>query len=288
MMFAVMTGLLVVIGIAVGYYLGNMWAGMWVMLAISIAMNLYSLFGSKKMALSANKVRLVTEAEEPRLYGIVKNLANKAGLPMPEVGISEVPMPNAFATGRSPKDAAVVATRPILNLLTDEELEGVMAHELSHVKNRDILVMSAASTLASLVAFVTRMGVYSALFSGGNRNGASLIIMILIDLTVPLAASLVQLGVSRNREFLADESGGRLTGKPMALASALNKLETGCSSPNNTYSSDAYECIWISSPKGLKKLTGFTNLFRTHPSTEARVEKLRELDKELNGSYRPY
>ena len=189
MMFAVMTGLLVVIGIAAGYYLGNMWAGMWVMLAISIAMNLYSLFGSKKMALSANKVHLVTEAEEPRLYGIVKNLANKAGLPMPEVGISEVPMPNAFATGRSPKDAAVVATRPILNLLTDEELEGVMAHELSHVKNRDILVMSAASTLASLVAFVTRMGVYSALFSGGNRNGASLIIMILIDLTVPLAAS---------------------------------------------------------------------------------------------------
>ncbi len=288
MMFAVMTGLLVVIGIAVGYYLGNMWAGMWVMLAISIAMNLFSLFGSKKMALAANKVHLVTEAEEPRLYGIVKNLAGKAGLPMPEVGISEVPMPNAFATGRSPKDAAVVATRPILNLLTDEELEGVMAHELSHVKNRDILVMSAASTLASLVAFVTRMGVYSALFSGNNRNGGGILIMILINLTVPLAASLVQLGVSRNREFLADESGGRLTGRPMALASALNKLETGCSAPSNNYSSDSYECIWISSPHGLKKLSGFANLFRTHPTTEARIEKLRELDRELNGTYRQY
>lgn len=284
-MFAFMTGLLVAIGLVAGYLLNNMWAGFWIMLALSIGINIYSYFGSKKMALAANKVHLVTRDEEPRLYGIVESLAIRAGLPMPEVGVSEVPMPNAFATGRNPKNAAVVATRPLLNLLDDDELEGVMAHEMSHVKNRDILVMSVASTLASIIAFVTRMGVYSALFSGDNRNSGGLILMVLIDLTVPLAASLVQLGVSRSREYLADESGGRLTGKPMALASALHKLETGCSMSSNTYNNDAYNSVWISNPSGTRVKSLMSNLFRTHPSTDERIDKLRALDAELNGTY---
>ena len=285
LMFAFMTGLLVAIGLVAGYLLNNMWAGFWIMLALSIGINIYSYFGSKKMALAANKVHLVTRDEEPRLYGIVESLAIRAGLPMPEVGVSEVPMPNAFATGRNPKNAAVVATRPLLNLLDDDELEGVMAHEMSHVKNRDILVMSVASTLASIIAFVTRMGVYSALFSGDNRNSGGLILMVLIDLTVPLAASLVQLGVSRSREYLADESGGRLTGKPMALASALHKLETGCSMSSNTYNNDAYNSVWISNPSGTRVKSLMSNLFRTHPSTDERIDKLRALDAELNGTY---
>lgn len=281
-MFAVMTGLLVLIGMLVGYVLGNMWIGCWAMLALSVLFNVYSYFGSKNMALRANKVRLVTRDEAPRLYGIVEGLVQKAGLPMPEVGISSLPMPNAFATGRNPKNAAVVATEQILQLLTDEELEGVMAHELSHVKNRDILVMSVASTMASLVAYVTRMAVWAAMFSDDNNNGAGFAIAILADILLPIAAMLVQLGVSRNREYLADESGARLTGKPMALANALIKLENGCSARTNRYDNPSCANMWISNPFGRKKESFLIGLFRTHPSTENRIERLRKLDQELN------
>lgn len=281
-MFAAMTALLVVIGVIVGELLGDWLLGLVVMLVISVAFNFYSYFFSKKMALRANRVRLVTRDEEPRLYGIVENLTMKAGMPMPEVGVSDVPMPNAFATGRSPKDAAVVATRPLLNLLTDEELEGVMAHELSHVKNRDILVMSVASTMASLVAFVARMAVWSTMFSD-ERNGMSLALAILADITLPIAAALVQLGVSRNREYLADETGARMTGKPMALASALVKIEGGCSSKANKYDNPSYESVWISNPFGSRKMSGLTSLFRTHPTTPDRIARLKALDEEING-----
>lgn len=285
MMFAFMTGLLVVIGLVAGALLGNMWMGMWVMLGFSVLINIVSLFASKKMALSAHKVHLVTRAEEPVLYDVVERLANKAGLPMPEVGVSEMQIPNAFATGRGPKDAAVVATRPLLNMLTEEELEGVMAHELSHVKNRDILVMSVASTLASVIAFVTRMAVYSAIFNNDEDNGANLALVLLMDITMPIAAMLIQLGVSRSREYLADESGARLTGKPMALASALTRLEGGCTARGNTYNSDATANMWITNPRGKSALSGLQNLFRTHPTTEDRIARLRKLDAELNGRY---
>ncbi len=282
-MFAAMTGLLVVIGMLVGYLFNSMWIGLYVMLGVSVLFNVYSYFCSKSMALRANKVRIVTREEEPRLYSIVEDLAQKAGLPMPEVGVSSLPMPNAFATGRNPKNAAVVATQQIMNLLTDEELEGVMAHELSHVKNRDILVMSVASTMASLVAYVTRMAVWAAMFSGDNRdNGMGFALAILADVLLPIAAMLIQLGVSRNREFLADESGARLTGKPMALANALLKLENGCTSKANTYDNPSCANMWISNPFGKKKESFLVGLFRTHPSTEDRVERLRKLDQELN------
>ena len=204
-MFVAMTGLLVALGSIVGYIFKNVWTGFYIMLALSLVITFASFFFSKKMALAANKVHLVTREEEPRLYNTVERLANKAGLPMPEVGVSEVPMPNAFATGRGPKDAAVVATRPLLNLLSDEELEGVLAHELSHVKNRDILVMSVAAALASIISFAARMAMWSALFSD-NRNAAGLVLLILADITLPIAAMLIQLGVSRNREYLADET----------------------------------------------------------------------------------
>lgn len=281
-MFVAMTGLLVVIGMIVGAVFKNWIAGLAVMLAVSVLFNVFSYFFSKKMALSANKVRLVTREQEPRLYGIVENLAMKAGLPMPEVGISEVPMPNAFATGRNPKNAAVVATRPLLNLLNDEELEGVMAHELSHVKNRDILVMSVASTMSSIIAYVARMAVWSTMFSD-ERNGMSLALAILADITLPIAAMLIQLGVSRNREYLADESGARLTGRPMALASALTKIEGGCSVSSNKYDNPSYENVWISNPFGTRQASGLINLFRTHPSTPDRIARLKALDSELNG-----
>lgn len=281
-MFAMMTAILVVIGAVVGAIFKNWMMGLAVMLAVSVVFNVFSYFFSKKMALSANKVRIVTRDQEPRLYAIVENLVEKAGLPMPEVGVSDLPMPNAFATGRNPKNAAVVATRQLMNLLNDDELEGVMAHELSHVKNRDILVMSVASTMASIVAYVTRIAVWSTMFSD-DRNGASLAIALLADITLPIAAMLIQLGVSRSREYLADESGGRLTGKPLALANALVKIEGGCTASTNKYDNPSYENVWISSPFGQKATRGLMNLFRTHPSTPERIERLRALDQELNG-----
>lgn len=282
-MFAALTALLVVIGIVVGGLLNNWIIGLVVMLVISVGINVFSYFFSKKFALMANKVHLVTREQEPRLYRIVENLAMQAGLPMPEVGVSDMPMPNAFATGRNPKNAAVVATRQILNLLNDDELEGVMAHELSHVKNRDILVMSVASTMASVVAYVARMAVWAALLNNDENNGGNLIIAIIADITLPIAAMLIQLGVSRNREYLADESGARLTGRPMALASALTKLESGCSAKTNTYDNPSTANMWISNPFGQRRTRGLVNLFRTHPSTPDRVERLKKLDEEING-----
>lgn len=282
-MFAAMTVLLVVIGIIVGEVFGNWMMGLVVMLVISVLFNIFSYYFSKKFALMANKVHLVTREEEPRLYRIVENLAMKADLPMPEVGVSDMPMPNAFATGRNPKNAAVVATRQILNLLNDDELEGVMAHELSHVKNRDILVMSVASTMASLVSLVTRMAVWAALFNNDENNGGNFALALVADITLPIAAMLIQLGVSRNREYLADESGARLTGRPMALANALMKLESGCSARSNNYDSPSTANMWITNPFGQKPTRGLINLFRTHPTTPDRVARLQKLDEEING-----
>jgi heat shock protein HtpX len=281
-MFVAMTGILVALGSVIGAIFNNTWTGFYVMLAISLAITFISFFFSKQMALKANNVRIITREEEPRLYDTVYRLSQKAGLPMPEVGISEVNMPNAFATGRSPSNAAVVATRPLLNLLSDEELEGVLAHELSHVKHRDILVMSAASAMASMITFVTRMAVWTAIFNN-RENPSGLIIAIIAELTLPFAAMLVQLGISRSREFYADEAGARLTGKPMALANALVRLETGCSAKSNDYSNPSCASMWISSPFGLKKTSAFAALFRTHPPTEERIERLKKLDEELNG-----
>ena len=286
-MFVAMTGILVALGSAIGYVFNYTWVGVYIMLAVSLLITLVSYFFSKNMALAANKVRIITRDEEPRLYDTVYRLSQKAGLPMPEVGISEVNMPNAFATGRNPKNAAVVATRPLLNLLSDDELEGVLAHELSHIKNRDILVMSAAAAMASMISFVTRMAVWGSLFNSRD-NGAGLLIAIIADLTLPLAAMLVQLGISRNREYLADESGARLTGKPMNLASALVRLETGCSSRSNDYSNASNASMWITNPFGKKNTSIFTSLFRTHPSTEERIERLKMLDEELNGARHIY
>ena len=280
LMFVAMTGILVALGSVIGYIFNYTWVGFYIMLALSLLITFVSFFFSKSMALKANKVHIITRDEEPRLYDTVYKLSQKAGLPMPEVGISEVNMPNAFATGRSPKNAAVVATRPLLNLLSDSELEGVLAHELSHVKNRDILVMSVASAMASIISFVTRMAVWSAIFNGRD-NGAGLAIAILADLTLPLAAILVQLGISRNREFLADESGARLTGRPMELANALTRLETGCASRYNDYDNASCASMWITNP--IKKNAGLATLFRTHPSTEDRIARLKALDEELNG-----
>ncbi len=283
--FAMMTVMLIAVGYLIGWLFGYGLFGLEVMMVVSVIIGFYSYYFSKQSALRANRVRLVTEAEEPRLYRIVKKVADEAGLPMPEVGISAEPMPNAFATGRNPKHAAVVATQGLLSLLNDEELEAVFGHEMSHVKNRDILVMSVASTVTSVLTYAAQM-VYFSLFFGhaDSDNRDNMIVMLaLAALTIvflPIAAVIMQLAVSRNREYLADETGARITGKPRELAKALRSLESGCRSPGNNYSEETYADLWITNP--IRKKSLFANLFSTHPSTDKRVARLEKLAEDMN------
>ena len=285
-LFVVMTLILLAVGLAVGYIFDSMWIGLILMLALAVVFNLYAYFFSKRSALRANKARIVTEAEEPRLYGIVRKVAGKAGIPMPEVGVSELMMPNAFATGRNPKNAAVVATRGILNLLPDDELEGVIAHEISHVKNRDILVMTVASTMAAVLSFLARYMIWGVMFNRNSRDPYAFIIAIVLSITVPIAAILVQLGVSRNREYLADETGAKITGNPRALARALRSIESGVSSPRNDYSNDSYADMWISNPVRSKK-SFISRLFSTHPPMDDRIARLNDLAVKMDSGEIP-
>lgn len=281
--FVVLTLFLMALGYIIGWFFNYGLFGLTLMLVVSVLISFYSYWFSKSSALRANRVHLVTEAEEPRLYNTVKRVAEKAGLPMPEVGVSEYPMPNAFATGRNPKNAAVVATRGLLQLLNDDELEGVIGHEMSHVKNRDILVMSVASTVVSVLTYASRMVYYSMLFGGGDsrdeNNALKLVIGVVCAIFVPIAALLLQLAVSRNREYLADETGARITGKPLALANALRRLEEGCGRPNNNYSDTAHADMWICNP--IRKESFFRTLFSTHPSTSERIRRLEALAEKM-------
>ena len=287
-MFAVLTTLFAGIGWLVGYYFNSPLTGLIVMVVFATVILTVSALLSKSRALRSNRVKLVTEVEEPRFYRIVRSVAEKANIPMPEVGVTETFMPNAFATGSGPKNAAVVATRGLLNVLPDDELEGVIAHEMSHVKNRDILVMSVASAVSAVIAFVARLGIYFAMFSGGrDRNsGAMIVIAIVGYITLPLAALLLQLSISRNREFLADESAAKITGKPIALANALMRIEKGCDNPKNNYNNPAYSSIWISNPRGTRRSFA-ERLFSTHPDTADRVERLMKLSEKYGKDLSP-
>ncbi|MDR0888079.1 MAG: M48 family metalloprotease [Candidatus Methanoplasma sp.] len=283
-MFIVMSLIFMAVGSVVGALMGSFILGLIALLSVAVVFSIYSYFFSKQHALKANGARIVTQDQEPRLYGIVSKVAGLAGVPMPEVGIVESMVPNAFATGRNPKNAAVVATRGILSL-ADDELEGVIAHEMAHVKNRDILVMSVASTMAAVLSYLSRYLLYAALF-GRERDPKLLVAAIACSILVPVAAVLVQLGVSRNREYLADETGAKFTGNPRALARALKKIESGCLSPKNEYDNTSYADMWIANPVRSKKVW-FKSLFSTHPPMDNRIAKLNALaDKmESTGKY---
>ena len=285
--FLLLTVIMVAIGAIIDVLCGFTYVFMILMCVISVISAAVTVWFSKSMALRANKVHLITRDEDPRLYGIVEKVANEAGLPMPEVGISEYGMPNAFATGRNPKNAAVVATRGLLNLLNDDELEGVFGHEMSHVKNRDILVMSATSAVVTILTYASQMFMFSEM-SRDRENNAGAVLAILAYILVPFAGILLQMAVSRSREYLADESGARITGKPLALASALRKLESGCQSPSNNYKDTAHANMWISNPIS-KTGKMFSNLFSTHPSTEKRIARLEKIaDMMDSGECPPY
>ncbi|MDE3200690.1 MAG: zinc metalloprotease HtpX [Acidobacteriota bacterium] len=266
--------LLTLLLILVGQYLGGT-NGAIIAFAIAAGMNFFSYFYSDKIALAAYRAQPVTREELPRAYEVVERLAAKARIPMPKIYVIPTDSPNAFATGRNPQHASVAVTHGILQLLNDEELEGVLAHELGHVENRDILTSSIAATLAGAITILARIAYWGALFGGygGNsrdREGGGLGALVML-IVAPFAAMLIQLWVSRTREFEADHTGAELTGNPYALASALEKIEA-CSKQIPLVASPSTAHLFIMQPR----LSGQTlmNLFSTHPPISERIERL--------------
>jgi heat shock protein HtpX len=250
-------------------------SGMTIALVMAFAMNFISYFFSDKIVLKMYRAQEVTENEAPVLYRIVRRLAQKAGMPMPKVYIIPDMSPNAFATGRNPQHAAVAATEGIMQLLTEEELSGVMAHELTHVIHRDILIGTVAATIAGAISYLAQMAQWAMIFGGGRRDDddgspiASLVMMIV----APIAAMLIQMAISRSREYSADEGGARLNGNPMALANALRKLTKG-SQMIPMHATPATSHMMIVNPfKG----GGIVNLFSTHPPIEERIARLEAM-----------
>ena len=241
-------------------------------IALAVLINLFSFFFSKKIVLKAHKVKIIRREDNQRLYNIVENVAMNAKLPMPQVGITNNPSPNAFATGRNPKNAAVVATTGLLDMLDDRELKAVMAHEMAHVKNRDILVMSVAATIAGAISIMARFALFSQLRS---RDTGALIVMFLAYLTIPIAAMLIQLGISRGREYKADESGARMINDPLSLASALDKLENGNRREPMMRENPSSAHMWIANPFSGKR--GLSSLFSTHPPMGERIRRLNKM-----------
>ena len=274
---ATLTGLLVLIG----QYFGGT-GGMIIAFMFAVIMNFGSYWYSDKIVLKMYRAREVSPAESPNLHKIVDGLVMKSGLPKPKVYIVDSGMPNAFATGRDPKHAAVAATTGILNLLSYEELEGVFAHELAHVKHRDTLISAVAATLAGVITMLASMARWAAIFGGfGGRDddgGNNIIGFIVMAVLAPLAATLIQLAISRSREFAADAEGAKMCKKPWALADALEKLEYGNSrfqpSIRDVQAKETTAHMFIVNPL---KGNGLQSLFRTHPVTEERVRRLRAM-----------
>jgi heat shock protein HtpX len=259
-----MTLLLMAIGRAFGGQNGMLTA-----LVIAGIMNFVSYFFSDKIALAMYGARPVTREELPRVYNLVERLAQKMGISMPKVFVIPTESPNAFATGRNPSHASVAVTQGILNLLNDEELEGVLAHELGHVRNRDILISSIAATLAGAITYLSRFGFF---FGGGDREdrrGGALggLLMLIV---APIAAMLIQLAVSRSREYQADSTGAHLTGNPYALASALAKLDAYSRRMPMVASPSTAHLFIVQPMVGVD----FASLFSTHPPIAKRIERL--------------
>lgn len=275
-LFALLTALMVGIGQIIALTLNQDPVGATILfLGIAALFNFISFFWGDKIVLRAYRAKVVTREDAPRLYGVVERLAMTANVPIPRVAIIPDHNPNAFATGRGPKHATVAATAGLLNMLDDEELEGVMAHEMAHVLNRDMLVMTSAATIAGAISFAVQMFFYGSLF-GGNREGGggNILLALVLMITAPMAAMLVQLAISRTREFKADAGGAKLTGKPWALARALKKIEAGNITTPMERGNPAHSALFISNPfRG----AGFAALFRTHPRMEERIERLERM-----------
>ncbi len=279
MLMAAMTALF----LGVGYLLGGT-GGMLFALVFAVATNGFAYWNSDKMVLRMYGARQVDAASAPGLHRMVETLAENAGLPMPAVYIVDSDQPNAFATGRNPDNAAVAVTHGLMSRLTDEEVAGVVAHELAHIKNRDTLTMTVTATIAGAISMLATFG----MFFGGNRNNPLGIVgVILVAILAPLAASLVQMAISRAREYEADRVGAEICGRPLWLASALEKIERMAQGIDNQRAegNPATAHMFIINPLHAHAVDG---LFRTHPKTAERIARLRALAGEGGGGQGPW
>jgi len=266
---ASLSGLLVVIGFLIG---GAGTALFFLLMAFAI--NFFSYFFSDKMALAMSGAKPVSQSEAPKLYVAVEELTTRAGLPMPRLYVIPQDQPNAFATGRNPKHSAVACTRGILNLLSEDELRGVLAHELTHIRNRDILIQSVASAIGAAITYVAYMLLW---FGDDDNSPLALVGQLATFLLAPIAASIIQLAISRQREYAADAGGAEICGNPESLASALLRLEQGAEATPMQVN-QAAEPLYIVKPFSAKGIAG---LFSTHPPIEERVKRLRQMRPSL-------
>jgi heat shock protein HtpX len=265
---AVMTALFM----GIGFMLGGE-AGMLIALVIAAGMNLFAYWNSDKLVLRMYGAREVGKRSAPALYGIVEQLVIRAQMPMPKVYVIDNPQPNAFATGRNPENAAVAATTGLLERLSQDEVAGVMAHELAHIKNRDTLIMTVTATLAGAISMLANFAIF---FGGSRNNPLGLVGVILMMILAPLAAGLVQMAISRAREYEADRIGAEICGRPLWLASALERIDRAARAIDNhaAESNPATAHMFIINPLHAHSVD---SLFSTHPRTEERIRRLREL-----------
>ncbi len=266
--------------VLIGSWLGGT-QGAFIALVIALVFNFAMYWWSGSIAIATTRSKPVTEQEYPELYRIVRELANADRLPMPQVYVSDMAQPNAFATGRNPQNAKVAVTKGILQILDERELRGVLAHEMSHVANRDILVSSIAAAIGTAITFLARFALF---FGGDDDRGVSPFALLAAWLLAPIAAAIIQMAVSRSREYQADESGSYLSRDPEALASALRKLDATVKQvPPPATVSPAEAHLFIMNPLAGLRGGGFSSLFSTHPPTEKRIERLDEIAAQLRG-----
>ncbi|MFH0992311.1 MAG: zinc metalloprotease HtpX [bacterium] len=266
--------LLMALMMLVGQWFGQE-QGLMLMFLLSLLMNFGMYWFSDKVILMSYGAKEISEDQAPRLFSVVRKLSIQAQLPMPKVYIIPGMTPNAFATGRNPEHAAVAATEGILKLLSDDELEGVMAHELAHVKHRDILTGTIVAAMAGTITFLSRMAMYASIFGGGrDREDSNPVGELLLLILAPIAAMVIQFAISRSREFAADAGGAKICGKPLSLANALRKLEAGTARIPMENAGPATAHLFIVKPFRGK---GVFKLFSTHPPVEERIERLEQL-----------
>jgi len=272
---AILLAAMTALFLGAGFLLGGE-GGMAIALILALGMNAFAYWNSDKMVLRMYGAREVDKRSAPGFYGIVEQLARRAEIPMPRVYIIENPQPNAFATGRNPENAAVAATTGLMEILNQEEIAGVMAHELAHVRNRDTLVMTITATIAGALSMLANFALFFGGSSGSRNNPLGMVGTLLVMFLAPMAAALVQMAISRTREYEADRIGAEICGQPLWLASALEKLERGAQRVDNRVAEDnpATAHMFIVNPLHMRSMD---NLFSTHPNMTNRIERLHAL-----------